>query len=190
MRSPRSRPFSRLHTLSLSLSPHCCSPQPSPCPPLAPSGAVAGSSMPAPGAIGLHGSPTQGRVLHCVVLCCLQSWSCVPGSDRWCQRCSTRTFLCPGQGCPSLRGLRRNGLRGRPLIRNESFLSSAPFPHSLLCGRFCLEQIGWQDDGAEPMGGAVSSSTASAPARPVPMAPSIPAPRPLHSCRWLTHCFP
>lgn len=103
------------------------------------------------------------RATSCCVLRCLQSqlmpcvrlcWV-VPGSAV---AAAGVQFLCPGWVCSFLCGLRRNGLRGRLLIRNESFLSSAPFPHSLSCGCFCLEQIGLRVAEAEPLGQAVSAA--------------------------------
>ena len=80
----------------------------------------------------------------------------VPGFSRWCQErwVLHRSAFLPAQAgvYASLCGLSRNGLRGWLLIRHESFLSSAPFPHSHLCGCFCLKQIGLQVDEAAPMG--------------------------------------
>lgn len=42
------------------------------------------------------------------------------------------------------------------MVRKESFLSSAPFPRSRLCGCFCLKQTGLRVDAAAPVGEAAS----------------------------------
>lgn len=84
----------------------------------------------------------------------------MPGATAAAQKCLPLPRL--GSARPS--GLHGNGLRGRLLIRNESFLSSAPFPHSHLCGCFCLKQIGLRVDEAAPVGKAVSVAAALRPA--------------------------
>lgn len=83
----------------------------------------------------------------------------VPGATAAAQKCLPLPRL--GSAHPS--GLHGNGLRGRLLIRNESFLSSAPFPHSHLCGCFCLKQIGLRVDEAAPVGKAASVAAALRP---------------------------